>query len=188
MDPMTSGEAAPPPGQQRHRLPWLTEGSWRVDPADSRIEFAVASLPPARGTMAALDGRVELAPEGIAASARVDAASVETGNRVRDRHLRSSHFLNVARHPEIHFATRSVERDGDRLRAHGDVTIRGIVRPLTLVGRLEPAGPGRDAVRAQLAGRLDRRAFRVQLAALDRIAIDPIVELTLDLMLRRDDA
>jgi polyisoprenoid-binding protein YceI len=56
----------------------------------------------------------------------VDAASLDTGNRRRDRHLRSADFFDVQHHPEVRFRSRSVYDDGDgRLHVEGELEAAG---------------------------------------------------------------
>jgi polyisoprenoid-binding protein YceI len=64
---------------------------------------------------------------------QIDAASIDTREAQRDGHLRSPDFLDVEHHPQITFKSTSVQRAGDsRYRLSGDLTIRGVTRPVTL--------------------------------------------------------
>ena len=68
----------------------------------------------------------------------IDAASINTRNERRDNHLRSPDFFDVARHPTITFASRSIARTGDRAGViTGDLTMRGVTKsievPVTMV-------------------------------------------------------
>ena len=57
----------------------------------------------------------------------IDAASVNTGNRKRDEHLRSADFFETERHPDVHFASSQVSDDGD-----GQLHVRGeLLAPAT---------------------------------------------------------
>ncbi|HSA79311.1 MAG TPA: YceI family protein, partial [Geminicoccaceae bacterium] len=68
-------------------------------------------------------------------------ASVLTNHERRDRHLRSADFLNVEEFPEMVFVGRRAEPLGERAgRVTGELTLRGVIRPLTLEVRLNKAG------------------------------------------------
>lgn len=63
----------------------------------------------------------------------IAAASVDTGHRARDEHLRSDQFLDAKRHPEITFRGTAARQTGPRTgTVSGDLTIRGVTRPVTL--------------------------------------------------------
>jgi polyisoprenoid-binding protein YceI len=62
----------------------------------------------------------------------LDAASIDTGQDARDQHLRSADFLETETHPTIDFASTRIEPAGDDYRIHGDLTIRGVTRPVVL--------------------------------------------------------
>ena len=78
-------------------------GVWPIDAGRSRVEFALKHmlLATLRGRFESFQGVLEIGADGVArASGSVDAASICTGDAVRDEHLRSSSdFFDVERHP-----------------------------------------------------------------------------------------
>ena len=63
----------------------------------------------------------------------IDANQLWTGEPARDAHLKSADFLDVANHPQVLFKSTSVERCGaSQYKTAGDLTIRGITRPVVL--------------------------------------------------------
>jgi len=96
----------------------------------------------------------------------IGAASIDTGNRQRDKHLRTADFFHVDRHPSLTFQSRQVEaidQAAGRYRVVGDLAVRGVTRPVTLDARYEPAkgtGPGRR-IKLTLTGSLNRRDFGI---------------------------
>ncbi|MCB0611596.1 MAG: YceI family protein, partial [Lewinella sp.] len=59
--------------------------------------------------------------------------SINTREDQRDAHLRSADFFDVDNHPQAHFRSTKVERTGDkRAKLTGDLTIRGVTKPVTL--------------------------------------------------------
>jgi polyisoprenoid-binding protein YceI len=77
-----------------------------------------------------VDGDEPTKPSG---TLTVVARSIDTGNDQRDGHLRGNDFFDMADHPGISFASTGVEHvDGDRFKLTGDLTVKGITRPVTL--------------------------------------------------------
>lgn len=90
----------------------------------------------------------------------LDVASLGTGNAKRDAHLRSADLLGADDHPRITFAARSAERlDGDDVRVTGQLTVRGVSRPLTLTARLTSATA--EALALETEFTVDRDRFGV---------------------------
>src|SRR5690606_12271852 len=92
----------------------------------------------------------------------VDAASIDTSEPARDEHLRGPDFLDVQAHPTLRFQSRTVERQGARHRITGDLTIRGVTRPVLLDAEFQgratdPWGGQRAAFSAKTS--IDRGEF-----------------------------
>ncbi|MFF8191377.1 YceI family protein [Streptomyces bobili] len=112
-------------------------GPWTVDPAHSTVGAVAQHLgiSSVRGRFTEFGASVEIAPDDVSKSrveAVIRAASIDTGNGMRDTHLRSADFLDVEAHPEITYRSTGVSAAGDRWTVHGDLTLRGIVRPVDL--------------------------------------------------------
>jgi polyisoprenoid-binding protein YceI len=173
--------------------------TWRVDPAASRVAFAVrqhlpfaAPLPllgrAVVGRFADVAGTIvldERRPATARVAVAIGAAGVDTGNARRDAHLRSAAFLDAGRHPTLAFASRMVEevdRAGGRYRVMGDLTIRGVTRAVRLDLRLARASDGRGP-RLVLTGEtvLNRRDYGLGWnGALRRVADDVAVTLAIE--------
>ncbi|MER6468008.1 YceI family protein [Streptomyces collinus] len=139
-------------------------GIWRLDPAASAVSLRHKTfwgLVTVKGAFAAVTGQGEVRPDGSAAgTVTLDVASLDTGNAKRDAHLRSADLLGADDHPEITFAVRSAERlDGDDVRVTGQLTVRGVSRPLTLTARLTSAAAGALALDTEFT--VDREQFGV---------------------------
>jgi len=112
-------------------------GTWTVDAAHSQIGFSVRHMKIAtvRGTFDVFEGGFSVAesPAASTAWAKIDASSINTGSADRDAHLNTADFFEVESHPELTFASTGVDIDGDdRARLNGELTIRGVTRPITL--------------------------------------------------------
>jgi len=141
---------------------------WEIDSGHSSIHFSVRHLVVAkvRGQFTRWSGHVVAEPGDLgraSVNVVIDAASIETGVPDRDNHLRSADFLDAARFPELTFESRRVEPLGaGRYRLAGDLTIRGVTRPVALDVELggrarDPWGNERAGFAAKVA--LNRRDF-----------------------------
>jgi polyisoprenoid-binding protein YceI len=110
---------------------------WTIDPAHSVVEFSVKHMmfATAKGRFSDVSGTITVDNENIERSAvdvTIGAASIDTRDEKRDAHLRSADFFDAENHPTLTFTSTRVERDGDDLKVTGDLTIRGVTRPVVL--------------------------------------------------------
>jgi polyisoprenoid-binding protein YceI len=103
---------------------------WRLDPSDSSAAFSAPGLwglASVKGGFQRLDGWLEVDDDHRwRMELTLDAASLDTGNRKRDRHLRSADFFDVEHHPEVRFRSSSVNDHGDgRLDVEGELEAAG---------------------------------------------------------------
>jgi polyisoprenoid-binding protein YceI len=132
---------------------------WRLDPDRSTAEFSVRHLWGAirvKGRFAHLDGWFETDPSGCGRmELTVDTASLRTGNRQRDRHLRSPDFFDTQRHPDMRFRSTSVEAAGNgRLLVKGELAAAGNHVVLELEPTVEHDG---DRLRIDASTAIDQR-------------------------------
>jgi polyisoprenoid-binding protein YceI len=136
-----------------------TATRWRLDPAASSAEFRVPhfwGLVNVKGRFDRLDGWLEIDPDGDRRlELTIDAASVDTGNRRRDKHLRSADFFDAQQHPNVRFRSTAVSDPGDgRLRIEGELSAAG--NQVTL--ELEPAvRQAEDELQIDVSMTLDQR-------------------------------
>jgi polyisoprenoid-binding protein YceI len=111
---------------------------WTFNEAHTAAEFCVRHMmiTLVRGHFKNLAGTLEFDaahPERAWAEVSIDAATLWSGEPERDDHLRSEDFLDVGRHPRITFRSTAVEPTARyEYRVSGDLTIRGVTRPVTL--------------------------------------------------------
>jgi polyisoprenoid-binding protein YceI len=121
---------------------------WRFDPAHSSIEFSAKHMmiTTVRGRFKQWSGTIELDeahPEATRISVQIDAASLDSNQPQRDAHLKSADFLDVEHYPTITFTSTRVEPLSETTgKLYGDLTIRGVTRPVVLDVSLE--GRSRD--------------------------------------------
>jgi polyisoprenoid-binding protein YceI len=112
--------------------------AWEVDPSHSQVGFAVKHLvvSTVRGEFEKYAGKIQLDDEDVAKSsveATIDVNSIDTKVADRDAHLKSADFFDAANHPAITFKSTRVEKAGkDKLKVRGDLTLRGVTKPVTL--------------------------------------------------------
>ena len=126
----------------------IPAGTWGLDPVHSSIGFAVSysGVGTFRGTFGDFDAKlVDGRLEGVAkvASVRVDDESLAG-------HLQSPDFFDAEQHPELSFASRTIERDGGRVSIQGDLTLRGVTHPVEITGTV--SGPLENAYGQQRIG------------------------------------
>ena len=117
-------------------------GTWALDPTHTAIEFEAKHLMIAKvkGRFAEFEGALTIAddPKQSSVSVTIKSASIDTRTEQRDDHLRSPDFLEVDKYPELTFVSTGVEHhDGDDWLIHGDLTIHGVTRPVTLKTEFE---------------------------------------------------
>ena len=122
------------------------KGTWKLDPNHTLIGAVARHLmvTKVRGKFDSFEGAVHIGdtPEQSWAELAIDAASIDTGVEQRDEHLRSADFLDVANFPRITFRSTGVDVTGENtLRVVGDLTIRGITRPVSLDVTFEGVSP-----------------------------------------------
>jgi polyisoprenoid-binding protein YceI len=113
--------------------------AWRIDKTHSELTFQIRHfMSRVRGTFRDWKGQVTLADPAKWESAQIDveiqAASVFTDNDRRDADLRSSNFFAADSFQTISFKSTRIERDGDAAKIYGDLTIRGVTKPVVLDG------------------------------------------------------
>ena len=137
-------------------------GTWSVDPAHSRVEFQVKHLGIAtvRGAFREFEGTLELGGEAPHAYGTVEAASVDTNEPQRDEHLRSGDFFDAEQNPQLSYRSTAIRQlDEETLEIDGELTMRGVTRPVMLRGEIqgyEQDPWGNERVGLEVTGELSR--------------------------------
>ena len=139
---------------------------WRIDPAGTSIGFVVDAVgfPRTRGTFSRFRGDVTLdfsRPGKSRVVFRVEAASVDVGSASFDDYLRSDAFFDAAKHPFVDFVSTSVKRvDATHAEVVGDLTLRGVTRPITVEVSVDRAPTtGARALAFVATGHVPRLAY-----------------------------
>jgi polyisoprenoid-binding protein YceI len=142
---------------------------WQLDPAHSSAQFAVRhmGISTVRGTFTKLSGSARYDPadaKNDSVDVVIEPASVDTRVEMRDNDLRSDHFFDVQKYSTITFRSTKIESPGaNRLKIAGDLTIRGVTKPVSLdvEGPTKPVddGHGHLHMGVSATGTLDRTDF-----------------------------
>jgi polyisoprenoid-binding protein YceI len=112
--------------------------SWKIDPAHSQVTFSIRHMmiSNVRGRFENFTGEVnfnEQEPEESTVNVQIEAASINTREPMRDGHLKSPDFLDAEKYPTLTYVSKSVEKvDASHGRIHGELTIKGVTRPVDL--------------------------------------------------------
>lgn len=142
--------------------------TWQIDATHSHVEFAVRHLmiSTVKGRFADVSGTLTgdaADPETASIELSIPVAGIDTHESQRDAHLRSADFFDADRHPLITFRSRRIQQSGvDTFRVTGDLSIRGVTKPLTLT--VHAGGRGKDPWGGERVGystttRINRKDF-----------------------------
>ena len=149
----------------------FAQTKYNVDTYHSFLDFSIGHMGISfvNGKMDKYQGTLEMNGEEVTTAKfnfTIDASSVNTGIEMRDNHLRSADFFDVANHKDITFVSTSVKKNGkNNYKLTGNLTIKGITNPVTfdLVygGLLKDDGQGNQKVGFQATATVDRTAFNI---------------------------
>jgi polyisoprenoid-binding protein YceI len=148
-------------------LPLLAD-TFTVDKAHSDVTFRVRHLvTQVGGRFDDFSGAIELDPKNLANSSvefKINAASIDTDNENRDKHLRSPDFFDVEKYPEITFKSKSIKPAGkDTYHVTGTLTLHGVSKEVTLpVTYLGQIAQGKDTKAGfATAATIDRKDYGI---------------------------
>ena len=126
-------------------IPGYVTGTWTIDPVHSEVSFVVRHMmvSKVRGRFDKFEGAIETAPDPLQSTvtATVDLSSVNTGNETRDNHIRSEDFFHIEKHPTMTFRSTGIRAEGENFLLDGDLTLRGVSRPVTFFLEVNGFGP-----------------------------------------------
>ena len=175
----------------------LVAGHWPVDLAHSSVSFTVRHLgvSKVRGRFNTFDVDVVIGAtlDDTSINAKIDVASIDTGNADRDAHVLSADILDVALRPTLEFRSTRVTDAGDHYAVDGELTIGEITQPITLaveLGGVEtfPGGPRHAGFEATT--QIKRKDFDIDIAlppGVSSVALGDVIKIEIDLQLLEPD-
>jgi polyisoprenoid-binding protein YceI len=138
-------------------------GTWKVDPVHSAVGFEVGYLAGTfRGQLTDVDVQLDVEENGARIEGTARVASVDVKDENLAAHLQSPDFFDAERHPELRFLAREIDLDGDTVVAPGEITIKGVTKPVEVSGSLsEPITDawGGERLGLALSATVDRTEF-----------------------------
>jgi polyisoprenoid-binding protein YceI len=171
----------------------LPTGTFKFDVAHTQLGFEVTHLviSTVTGKFDKFEGAIVVkSDKDISVAASADAASVDTGNAMRDAHLRgddaakAADFFNAKKFPQLTFKSTKVTLDGTKLTVVGDLTIRDVTKSVTFEGKYRGTVKdpwGGERIAASLKSTINRQDFNLKFGAV--IEAGPVVSDDVDLVL-----
>ena len=140
-------------------------GVWNLDPVHSAVTFEVGYLAGTfKGQFREIAADLEVGDEGAKLHGTAAVASVDVKDENLAAHLQSPDFFDAERHAELRFAADEIDLDGGNVIVRGEVTIKGVTKPVELTGTVTNplADPyGNDRIGLVLSTSVDRTQFGV---------------------------
>lgn len=143
--------------------------TWKIDTAHSGVDFKIRHLmSKTSGQFGTFDGTIVTDFENLEKSSVqfvIDAASIDTDNADRDKHLRSADFFDVENHPEITFVGEKFTKVGENAyEVTGDLTMHGVTKtvtlPVTFLGAMQDPW-GNTKAGFEIATELNRKDYDI---------------------------
>ena len=129
---------AAPAARQQPAGPYTQR--WNIDRSHSEMTFSIRHIVSrVRGTFRQWEGSITIPDpvnweRGSSIDVTIQTASIFTDNERRDAHLRTSDFFLADSFPTITFRSTRIERSGDEAKIHGNLTMRGVTKPVVITG------------------------------------------------------
>ena len=175
----------------------IQTGSYTLDPTHSNVEFSVKHMmiTTVKGRFGDAKATLVIPESGEPkVDATIAAASIDTRSEARDNHLRSADFFEADKFPVLRFVSTKAVRTDDGYKVTGDLTIKGVTRPVTLTVIDEGAGVdpwGNQKVAFNATGKFSRSEFGLNWnAALETggVLVSDEVKLNIDAQLVKQAA
>ena len=127
-------------------IPGYKAGTWTIDPTHSEVGFSIRHI-----MISKVKGKFEKFsatfvtgenPLDSSVTASAEVASINTNEANRDGHLRTGDFFDAPTYPTIDFVSTGVRQEGDDFKVDGNLTIKGVTKPVTF--DFEFGGFGQD--------------------------------------------
>jgi polyisoprenoid-binding protein YceI len=140
-------------------------GTWQLDPVHSTVGFEVAYMAGTfKGEFHEVGAQLTVDGDRARLEGSAKVASIDVKDENLGAHLQSPDFFDAEAHPELRFAAEDVDLGESEVTARGEITIKGVSRPLEVTGTataplVDPYG--NDRIGLRLTAVVDRTAFGV---------------------------
>jgi polyisoprenoid-binding protein YceI len=160
-------------------------GTWQIDSVHSSVTFTVAhhGVATFRGHFHEVSGALE---DGVL-SGTVQTDSIDLGTLpMFKEHLLGADWFDIANHTSLSFSSTDLHAHGDHLHAHGELTIKGVTKPVEISGSVRGPvpvpnhdGSSSDRLGLDLTTTVNRRDFGItgEGGAADAVTIEVSLEL-----------
>jgi polyisoprenoid-binding protein YceI len=126
-------------------IPGYVAGTWAIDPVHSEVGFTVRHMmvSKVRGRFTGFSGEfvTGAGPLDSRVTATIELSSIDTGSADRDNHIRSADFFEVEAHQVMTYRSTGVRPHGDGFVLDGELTLKGVTKPVSLDVELGGFGP-----------------------------------------------
>jgi polyisoprenoid-binding protein YceI len=140
-------------------------GTWRLDPVHSSVGFEVDYLAgTVKGDGREVEANLSVDGESTRLEGTAKVASIDVKDENLAAHLQSPDFFDAERHPELRFTAKDLGLDGEAVTVQGEMTIKGVTKPVALAGRVTPPladYAGNERIGIKLTTTVDRTEFGV---------------------------
>ena len=157
---------------QSTNIPGYVAGTWDIDPVHTDISFTVRHMmvSKVRGHFEKFEGTVTTGADPLQSSVevRIELGSINTNNADRDAHIRSDDFFGVEQFPTMTYRSTGVRASGDGYVVDGELTLRGVTKPVSLDLEINGFGPdpfGGTRSGFSATGEISRKEFDVKFDA-----------------------
>jgi polyisoprenoid-binding protein YceI len=140
-------------------------GIWRLDPVHSSVGFEVDYLAGTfKGDFRDVEANLPVDGDSVQLKGTAKVASVDVKDENLAAHLQSPDFFDAERHPELRFTAEDIDLDGESVALRGEITIKGVTKPVALAGTVTPPledYTGNQRMGIKVATTVDRTEFGV---------------------------
>jgi polyisoprenoid-binding protein YceI len=138
-------------------------GTWRLDPVHSSVGFEVDYMAGTfKGAFRDVEAKLDVDDSGVQMEGVAKVASVDVKDENLATHLQSPEFFDAEQHPELRFTASNVDLERETAEIRGEITIKGITKPIALAGSATPPAIdafGNERFAVKIATTVDRIEF-----------------------------
>jgi len=140
-------------------------GTWQLDPVHSTVGFEIDYLGGTfKGQFREVEAKLVVDEAGASLEGIAKVASIDVKDETLTAHLQSPDFFDAERYPELRFMAEQIDLDSDTITAPGELTMKGVVKPVTVSGTILPPTTdpyGNERIGLRVSTKVDRTEFDI---------------------------